>query len=265
MNIIIPDLVKRMWKETLIVLITVILCLVTLQTCNQKNKLNSQQALVSSINSELTKTKNKLGEETAKSELIVSDNTKLFLSINSKDSTIIKLQGIVEANKKTISKYGSATIFGTNTTINSTNVTDSIILRDTIREGNTVTIYPQYQFKVNQFNDWITGSGYANKDSSHLDIKIKNEAEIVIGYSKDSGIKNLFKKAKPYAIVKNKNPYTETSEFKTYAVALPKPKRFGIGLSLSGGFNFGGYSGTSLRIQPGIQLGIGINYNLIEF
>jgi hypothetical protein len=107
-------------------------------------------------------------------------------------------------------------------------------------------------------NKWIDVTYGFNKGRSHFDLKIVNEYELTIGY--EGG--NLFKKGTPYAIVKNRNPYTTTTDLRVYQVAVPKQKRYGFALQAGfGGF----YDLKTTNIGYGPYVGLGFSYNIIRW
>ena len=211
-------------------------------------KIKEQANLLESLNSDLITWKDKDSLNKAKIEVIKTQKTKDFLNLKTKDSIIIELQNEVKENKKKLKQSGSSvTIFETKSDIKHKSETQ-VVARDTIKNY----IFPEYKSNIN-LDEWVVGNVIANRDSTMLDIKIKNSYSIVIGSEKQG----LFKKTKPYVEVTNKNPFSETESLRTYQVSLPRQKRFSLGISVNYGI------GKGFEFQPFV--GIGIQYNLIRF
>lgn len=194
--------------------------------------------------SELQVIKNKDGTETAKNESISGVDIKDFVNAIFKDSAMIELQQLVKENNRNIKKGGSATNFGTQTTIDKSSTTYVTY------ENDSFPIYTS-----NYKDKWIDYTILASKDSIKLNQKIFNKYSLVVGREKVKVDGKLFKQWKPYSYVTNHNPYTSTETLKSYQVELDKPKRLGLGVNL-------GYSLTPVGLLPSI--GIGLNYNVIE-
>ena len=137
---------------------------------------------------------------------------------------------------------------------------EETIIRDTTRLyypiGGDTLIFSKSVLLDTLKNNWIDATYGFNKGFSYLDLKVKNEYELTIGY--EGG--NLFKRGIPYAIVKNRNPYTVTTDLRVYQVSVPKPKRYGISLQTG----FGGlYNINTKTLGYGPYVGLGVNYNIL--
>ena len=228
--------------ELILLLAIVILCAVEK---NNRIKIKEQNNLLESLNTDLIKWKTKDSLNHAKIQVIKTQRINDFLELENKDSLILELKKEVKKHKKNITTGGnSITIFETNTNIKNSSKTK--IVSDTLKN------YPKYKSNIN-IDDWVIGNVFANKDSTKINLKIKNAYSVVIGSEKQG----LFKKTKPYVEVINKNPFSETKSLRTYQVSLPKQKRFSLGISVNYGI------GKGFEFQPFI--GIGIQYNLIRF
>lgn len=196
--------------------------------------------------------RNKDSSQTATITAFETKSKEDFLKIKSKDEDIVKLQELVKDYKSKLKAGSSATRFTTETNIDEKFPT--VIVRiDTVFNDTDYLTYPEYKSYIN-LGGWITGSSLANQDSTYLSLLIKNDYSLVVG--EEGG---LFKKRKPFAEVTSLNPYSEIKTLRTYKVSVPKPKRIGIGLHV-------GY-GLTLNQNPTLSplIGVGINYNLIEF
>lgn len=254
---------EKIYKITSIVII-VILILLNLKSCqNTKNTINDYSQTINALSDTVTSYRTKDGMQVAKIQLIETEKLQQFLEIQSKDAEIIKLQEEVKKNKKRIGNSGSVTVV-TNTTEVQSSDTTYITSKDTIIRNDTVFIYPEYSSLIKKglrkdSTYWATINVKSNKDSTSVGVSLNNSYVVVIGNERKKGFKNLFKPKVPFVEVTNENPYTSTKTIRAYQVKAPKPKRFGVGIHV-------GY-GLILDKQPILRpyVGIGINYNIIEF
>jgi hypothetical protein len=254
---------ERIYKAVSITII-VILVLLNLKSC--KNTQNIEKDYVSTINAlqdTMTTYYNKDGMQVAKISAIETEKASMFLDIKSKDAVIIKLQEEVKKNKNRIGKSGSVTVITNTTEINTVDTT-YVISKDTIVRNDTVFIYPEYSSFIRKglrvdSSYWITANVKANRDSTSFELGIQNSYTVVLGREKAKSFKGLFKPKIAFAEVTNENPYTATKTIRSYQVKVPRPKRLGIGINV-------GY-GIILDKKPVFRpyIGIGINYNIIEF
>lgn len=205
---------------------------------NRNNTLSSTITLHEGINDSLMIYKNKYGESVTQIKTLQAENTQQFTELVFKDSLIIQLQTLVKENQYKLRNHGSATIFKTITKI------DTLVQNQAIRDS-----------LIRYSNDWISMNlTLLPNDSIDFHLEVKNEYSIIIGEDR----KTIFESYKPYAIVTNKNPFTNTVALRTYEVKVPKPKRFGLGIS-------GGITYDFIHKHTIPYIGIGINYNVIEF
>jgi len=207
-----------------------------------REKANIAENLNESLNGKLVITKDKLGVETAKRQVIETASAKDFLALkDGLDALTIDLQQVVKDNKKLLKGQGSATIVEGETKVDKS--TNTYITYD----NDSNAIYKS-EFK----DDWINYKIMATKDTVLLDYKQTNQFSVVVGSERQG----LFKPKKPYVIIKDKNPYNNIVDVRTYQVKAPKDKKLGIGVST-------GYSiNSNFQIAPFI--GVGLNYNIIE-
>lgn len=193
----------------------------------ETNYVNNTEALVDQIES----VKNKLGEASSKITTLESENTDLILAVNSKDSSIIRLQTLVEKYKKDIDNGGSITV-----------------IHDTVEVIKTVAIDSNtFNFK----DHWVDLSGVIS-DSLSFNLKVNNDYSVILGYEKDGWFKR-----KPYTLVTNRNPYSQVSQVRSYKVTIPKPK-WSVGVT--GGY---GLIRSNERVYSGFGLMLGVNYRLL--
>lgn len=216
----------------------------------QRNDNNQMAQLIEAQGNELEIYQNKDGENVAKIGTFKTQNAKLFLELKTKDKETLELQALVRKYKKELSNRGSATIFGTETRLDTVNTMDTIwasqldsnfILADTV---NNQWIDLTYGFK---FQDGFSDTSYAS-------LKIRNEYKIVIGEDK-TGFLGLGKR-KSFVEITNSNPYTATIALKTYEVDKPRVKKFVLGPQV--GFTLN----QNLQLTP--VIGLGVTYKLFE-
>jgi hypothetical protein len=237
----------------------VIVIILSLSTCNEYNKAKESSNLLYSLTDSLETFRNKDSQHVAKISILETSSVKDFLALQSKDSVIQKLQATVKHNKSKLGKDGSVTVISGTTQVDgatTTTVTDGT----SVTKGDTVYLYPKYDFTINQFGKWVTGNGSSTKDSTRLNIKVDNDYTVLLGYEKRKVPGKLLPKTVPYVEVTNENPYTETKSMRSYKVSAPKQKNFGVMV----GVGYGGYFDPSrLRVGHGIQGSVILGYQII--
>lgn len=238
-------------KNLLIIILLVVIGILFYMWNNSRAEAREQSNLVESLNADLQTWKDKDSLNHARIQIIETQRTKDFLAIQTNDSLVKELQSTVNDFKKYLKKQGSVTIVKTTTDV-STKAETEVIPKDTVKIADIKYVYPEYRNKFN-LNGWVTGNTIADKDTTLVNLKIKNDYSVIIGQENQG----LFKKKKPFVEVINKNPYIETEALRTYEVSMPRPKRFGIGPMI----------GVGLGADGNIQgvIGVGIQYNLIKF
>lgn len=236
------------WIVVLFIGITIFL---TFQLRNTKKQLEIQRNLVTALNSEAEVWKDKDSILHAKIQIIETESVKEFLAIKSMDNNIKALQAEVKKFQKYLKNGGSVTQVSSTTSVDTT-LTSVVIPKDTIKVKDTIKIFPEYRRKFNLQN-YVIGSIVANKDTIHLQVRVKNDYSIIIGEEN----KGPFRRGKPFAEVVNNNPYSDLLNIKTYQVKSYTRKRFSIGPVVGGGF------GDDWKFKPFI--GLGFTYNLISF
>ena len=237
-------------KTLVYIIIAVILLLlfegVVVYRFSNKSKAEDK-SLIGSLNAELTTWKDKDSLSHAKIQIIETEKTKDFLSLQSKDKEIIKLQKTVKQYEKQIKNQGSVTNFTSETKITTK---DSLV---------TDSVCGKCSFYFSNSNPWfsVDASIYPtetpNQLSLSLDLKVKNEYSVIVGEEKQG----LFKKPKPFVEVLNHNPYSETESLRTYQVSTPKLKRWGVGPQIGFGLNS--------NFTTGAYVGIGLHYSFFNF
>ena len=234
-------------REVFIAILMVIIAILYFTNISYQKEAKENANLVISLNDTLKTWKDKDSLSYAKIQIIETERTKDFLSLQSKDEEIIKLQKTVKQYEKQIKNQGSVTNFASETKITTK---DSLV---------TDSVCGKCSFYFSNSNPWysVDASIYPTKTpnqlSLSLDLKVKNEYSVIVGEEKQG----LFKKPKPFVEVLNHNPYSETESLKTYEVSNNvRVKRFGIGPDISAGLDDKGFSW---------YIGFGLQYNLIKF
>ena len=234
-------------REVFIAILMVIIAILYFTNISYQKEAKENANLVISLNDTLKTWKDKDSLSHAKIQIIETERTKDFLSLQSKDEEIIKLQKTVKQYEKQIKNQGSVTNFTSET---------KIITKDSLV---TDSVCGKCSFYFSNSNPWfsVDASIYPTKTpnqlSLSLDLKVKNEYSVIVGEEKQG----LFRKPKPFVEVLNHNPYSETKSLRTYQVSNNvRVKKFGIGPNISAGLNDKGFSW---------YIGFGLQYNLIRF
>jgi hypothetical protein len=199
--------------------------------------------------------KGKDGLNRTKIELIETQNLKTFLAFKTQDTLLKELQSEVRDMKKYLKKQGSVTIIETITEydtiyLSKGGVYDSMFKGFITDSINSEWIDVKFGFKFDSLLD-----GKFKIDSTMFKLKTKDKLSLTLGLE-PTGFLGLGK-GKPFAQVKNLNPYSATTNLKTYQVSPIDPKRFGLGVFT------GIVLGSGLEIKP--TIGLGLTYSLIQF
>jgi hypothetical protein len=194
-------------------IVVVVFLLLWLDSCN---KIKDQTTLYNATQDTLHTERNELGQQKTSIALLTAENTDRFLKMKSNDSIILSLQALVSKYK---GKLTSASLLNVSTTINTSGKT-SVIPKDTIRINNTEYIYPEYldTLRDPENKGWYSAIMNINKDSSHLQLKVRNDFELTQGLESQKGFFGFMKPKIPKASVLNLNPYTETVAYRTFTV-----------------------------------------------
>ena len=205
------------------------------------------ETLISALQSDLVISHTTDSLQKAKIQVIETERAKDFVKLKVKDQTIKELQDVVKEYKDI---YSAAII--KNQTLVKAIAKTQIVFKDTVKQGDTIYVYPEYRSTFN-LDNWVYGNTKANRATTEVDLKIRNEYAVVIRQEK----KGLFSKPITYAEVINRNPYTETTDMRVYQVTTPKPKQFGVGPVIGIGYT------TSNKIEP--YIGVGLQWSLFRF
>lgn len=244
------DRTVNLMKKIYIYLSLLLIGILLFQQCEAKRQTGIIATLNEILKDSLTTYKTKSGLNAAKISVFEADKTKDFINLATKDTTIQKLQKLVEINNSKIKKQGVAVIINTQTNIRSivpTKVTDTILVSDSIKS-------PVYASNFN-LRGWIKGNTIATKDSTFIKLSYKEELNLVIGKEK-TGFLGLGK-GKSFADVVLLNPYSEIKQMRVYSTKEPAKKRITFGPGV--------YYGIGQGFIPQVFVGIGVSWNLISF
>lgn len=196
--------------------------------CTNREQEISSKKLIAQLNDSLQSYRDKEGKMISRISTIEVDNMSFFKQLEVKDKTIQELQKLVK--KGTL----AASIIKTETKV------DTVFRTTNIKD--TVNVTYETDFDV---RGWIWGTVAINRDTTALRIFTRDQYDIRLSKEKDG----------TYIDVINHNPFSTTQEVRS-VYKLPKQKKFGIGVNL-------GYGMTSYGLST--YIGLGINYNLINF
>lgn len=185
-----------------LLLLVAILSALLLRTCNKASDAQSNADAYRAANDTLHKTIDERGREVTETRLMLVDYNSIKHELHTADSTVRKLQALVDKN--TI----GATVL--NTTTHDAGTTHTTVSNSTIvTRHDTVFVYPTYS--TTWAERWSNGSITANKDSVHRDVRMINEYDIKQSYQRNGdGLSSYFRQRVPVVQVTNLNPFTTT-------------------------------------------------------
>lgn len=212
-------------------------------TTEKNNKIEELHNLNKVISDTLKITYNKLGQQEAVISSYSSD-IKTFLNFNSNgDSLTIQLQNELKNIKKELKNVSAAVSFASTTKIEDVSNTYITYSLDS---------FPIYKSTLS--DKWYDANIIATKDSTSLSLLLRNDYNAVFAFEKRG--KGLFKDKIPIVKITNLNPYSETTDARSFSFPEVKQKRLGIGLNTTLGYDI-------LSRQPALVIGAGLQYNLI--
>lgn len=241
---------KQFDFDRVIMIISLALLVVVVWGYYEKNgKLKQTLQTKQALEDTLVVWKNKEGLSKGKIPVIESGNIEAFTKMASKDSTITRLQALVEANKSKLRKQGSATVISIETKIDTTTKTVVDNNAKVIPNGDS----PIYTSKIK--NKWLTSEIISARGSTKLSVSFKNDMDIVIRREK-TGFLGLGK-GKTFTEATLHNPYSEIKVLRTYQTQLPREKKIHIGPTL--------IYGIGQNFNPGVYIGVGATWGVINF
>ncbi len=181
-----------------------------LKSCDKQK---TTSGLLNGVLDSLTVSKDKFGKETAKTSLLLGSVRDLKRINAGKDSTLRKLQQLVDRN--TI----SATVLSNATGSNIRTRTDTIIFSDTVWTDSVIKLFPEYRTRFT--NRWEDFNVVASRDSFDIKYTVFNEFEISNRWERPK----WFKAKQAIVSVKNLNPNTTTKELKSFNIKAPKKRK----------------------------------------
>jgi len=241
-------------KKILIVILIIVAILAMWTGCEAKAKLAEVETMNKALGDSLVTWRDKEGNFKANITLLEYQSADYFTKWNTADSTVIELQALVTKYKKQLGKKGSATIITTDAEIDVTEVT--VVERDTAKPCDPVykTTFEIMGTGKFEKTKWVWGEVTATKDSTQVGMRFHEEIDVVLGQEK-TGFLGLGK-PRPFAEVTLHNPFNKVSTLRSFNVTPPKPKRFGIGPTVSYGVGSG--------FVPQVFVGIGVNYSILR-
>lgn len=213
---------------------------VLLQQCNSLTKVKTEKSfknLLEKANDSTRYYKDRYGKKVAENSLIEAENAEMFLLLESKNETLGKLQKLVEQYKKELKR---------------SKLPATVIETEYVRDTVVTTVKNKNIYSFSQKNKWedILFSFNSDTEQFHYTIKMWDSYEILHTVKR-----NWFKPNAINVMIRNNNPFIKVRDVKSFRI---KEKRKPFGLGLSAGYGVGGQG-----LSPFI--GIGINYNLINF
>lgn len=235
-----------MVKNSIIGVMGIVILLLLYRSCRQGDKIEEIRDFYSDVIDTITTSKTKLGKAHRTS---VIQNEKLLMDLQSRDTAIIVLQDAITYYRKKLAKVGSSvTVFEVETKVDTQLIVeiDSVeVIKDSIRvdtvERKQLSFYDKY----------VALEVMMIEDSAKLFLQVRDNFVVAIG---EEG----FWKKKRFVEVTNNNPYSSLNYLKTYSVKQPKRKWFSVGVQA-------GYGLDLIDLQPRPYIGIGIQFNLINF
>ena len=257
MNQIDKEEYQEVWKKAkpIFTIVGIVLLIIfLLRGCQAETKLAEAEAFNKALGDSLVTWRDKEGAFKANITLLEYHSADYFTKWNTADSTVIKLQALVTKYKKELGKRGSATIITTDAEINISEPT--VVYRDTTKPCDPVykTNFEIMGSGKYEKTKWIWGEVIATKDSTVVGMRFHEEIDVILGEEK-TGFLGLGKR-RPFAEVTLHNPFNKVSTLRSFNVTPPKPKRFGIGPTLS--------YGVGSEFNPQVFIGIGVNWNIIK-
>lgn len=190
-----------------------IICFFWNRSCTQLEKAETQNTNYVQANDSMKHKINDLGQEITSTAVVLGDYNVLKNKLHSSDSTIKKLQALID--KHTM----SATILNSKTTDKGTTHT-TITGTEKVIKHDSIFIYPTYESSWTE--RWSIGHVKANKDSITREVTLFNEYDIKQSYKKQDGFWGNFKARQPVVEVTNLNPMTKTTALKSFVLAPDK-------------------------------------------
>lgn len=236
-----------------VLVITIIILVIVLfgRECGHKQALADRDAVNAAITDSLRISRNSLGQSTGTTSVITDTDSEYFLSLRSKDSTIVKLQKLVEKYKSQIGKSG-----GSITIINSEGTVDLTVPTEIDNSNSEKPTYnSRFSLLDSSGKSWGGGTVVAKPDSTSVKLKYREEIDVLIGIEK-TGFLGLGK-GKSFATVTFHNPFSEVQEMKVYQTKSPAKNYWHVGPVIT--------LGVDTDLKPQLVGGIGVMWTPFNF
>lgn len=230
------------WMIALFIALALLALILSINKCND-NRLEAKEAndLIEALNDSLHFFKDKSGNQTATIQTLKTKSGQDFIKISTLNAEVKELQATVAKYKNKIKAPGSSVTNSTISTDVHTSNPTTIIKLDTVGKY----IYPTYTDTIN--NRWIKMDVTMDRNNSKFNLTVENTFSAVVGEYKK----------KPFVEITLDNPYSRVKKLRSYQVSMPKPKRWGLGIS--------GGATLNSSFRPAPYLGVGLNYSFIRF
>lgn len=211
-----------------------LLTLFIIKTCRNNNK---YEDIYKVFNDSIKKYKDKEGLIHNKIQVLegINKNNLELLSIKDKE-----LKSVIEKNKKLLKNGGN--VVTTKTEVKIDTIFETILIKDSM-----------YQTPFN-LGGWVYGELNTTKDSTKIDLKIKEQIDVIWSKEK-TGFLGLGK-SKNIVDITLHNPYNEVKTIRAVNFNDKKESRFAAGIGVY-------YGLSSKGLEPFV--GVGVQYNLIKF
>ena len=219
-------------SNIIIAVSTIVIVILLTIIWNKDKTLEQTEYNYGVLNEKVEYTDNKLGEASAKVNMLEGENLDFLKVVENLDSANIRLLDLAEAYRKELKNNGSI-----------------VVIKDSIRvDSFTKVVYRNDSALFNYQDKWITLGGVIISDNLDFNLSIINKYSYVIGEQR----KNIFGKRRPFVIITNENPYSNITSVKSFNVKK-KVKHFGLGAAAGYGVIS---NGGVLQTGPGIVLGL---------
>jgi hypothetical protein len=197
--------------EIVLTIAFLIVLFFSVKSCSSnKKELNEKDNLNRVVNDSMVTYRNNLHQQIAKIEPLITTNDKYFLELKTKDAIILKLQQLYASEKKAKRDAEVAMVIAIQTVSQLQDSLKNTVIGQTFtHKGDSIFVWPTYQKVIS--NKWVLDSIQIGKNFFKQHQVIHNEYDIAIGTERAG----LFK-TKPYALVTNINPLSETTAIRVY-------------------------------------------------
>jgi hypothetical protein len=194
------------WELIATIALIIVLFFYIKSTIKHNKELTEINTLYKVSQDSMVTYRNKLGEQVAKVEPLITTNQEYFLKIKSQDHEINDLQELLKAETKKRRDVEVAIVISNQTIYN---LKDSLKNKIIAYVKKDSLIYPTYEHKTS--DKWLEQDIQIGINSFNQKLLVKNDYNITIGQEKSGWFK-----MKPYAEIVNLNPASETKAIRVY-------------------------------------------------